>query len=412
MVFSTDNVIAYFQPILCAASNTIYSYEVLGRYIDQNGNVNSLGAFFSDNNTTHEDALRVDRIVRRKAMEKYVQEKRTEFLFVNIRLAWLKSFIGKPDALPTIQWARELDIDLGKIVIEITEEEFAVDDVQQAAAHLDILSYYKNAGCRIALDDYGKKASNIDRIAFLQPDIIKINMDYIHKSEPSYHYREYLVSLAAFAEAVGIEVLYEGIETQRQLEICMTSGGRLYQGYMFAYPQPSMDNAVVNYNVFSVVANDVCHKQYQKFIYSYSLKNYLDSKIGFFLLEHPSFYVQEDVNASLSKLCHELPDLLRIYLCNKHGEQITCNFEWNSENIEQNDGYLGNNWAWRGFFQEAIKVCIAGRKSGLSTIYRDFTTKERIFTYFYALTTDIYLFVDMNDVPLMSQAHSAVSTQQ
>jgi len=396
MKFSTDNVIAYFQPILCADSNKIYSYEVLGRYIDQNGIVNSLGAFFSDSNTTHEDALKIDRIVRRKAMEKYVQEKRTEFLFINIRLAWLKSFIGKPDALPTIQWARELGIDRGKIVIEITEEEFTIEDEQEAAAYLDILSYYKNTGCRIALDDYGKKSSNIDRVAFLQPDFIKINMDYIHKSTSSYHYREYLTSLAAFAEAVGIEVLYEGIETQQQLEICLGSGGRFYQGYMFAHPQPSMDNAEVNYNVFATVANDVYHKQYQRFIHSDSLKDDLDSKFVSFLLENPSFYTQENVNTSLSKLFQELPELLRIYLCNKYGEQITCNFEWNSGHVEQYDNYLGNHWTWRGFFQKAMEVVISGRKSGLSTVYRDFTTKERIFTYFYALTTDIYLFADMD----------------
>jgi len=38
--------------------------------------------------------------------------------------------------------------------------------------------------------------------------------------EKSYHYREYMRSIADFAESVGIEVLYEGIETREQLDIC------------------------------------------------------------------------------------------------------------------------------------------------------------------------------------------------
>ena len=398
MEYTTENVIANFQPILCAATNQIYSYEILGRFIDKDGTVKSLGAFFSDANTTDEEALRVDRIVRRKAMEKYVQEKRTEYIFLNIRLAWLENFIDKPEELPTIRWAKELGIDPGKIVIEITEEEFNESD-----AHINILSYYKNEGCRIALDDYGKSASNIERLAFLQPDIIKINIDYIHKSEESYHYREYLKSLAAFAEAVGIEVLYEGIETQRQLEICMSSRGRLYQGFIIARPQASMNNAVINHNVFSTATDGAYNKQYKKFMHTDLLKSYLDSKVNVFLLENPTFYSNsEELDRYLSELCNELPELIRIYLCNKQGGQITCNYEWNSGEIKRRD-YLGNNWAWRGFFHEAMEIFISGGKSGLSSAYRDFTSKKRIFTYFYALTDDIYLFADINRMPFLAR---------
>jgi len=393
--FTTDNVIPYFQPILCAASNQIYSYEILGRFLENDGNAKSLGAFFSDPRTTHDEALRVDRIVRRKALEKYAQEKRNEYLFINIRLAWLDNFVDNPKDMPTINWARELGIDLNKIVIEITEEEFNARD-----AHINILSYYKNAGCRIALDDYGKNASNIERLAFLQPDIIKINIDYIHKSEDSHHFRKYLKSLAAFAEAVGIEVLYEGIETPKQLEICLSSRGRLYQGYLIAYPQASMKDAEVNHNVFSAAANDAYKKQYKRTMRTDLLKSYLDSKVGYFLLENPSFYTKDDIDKYLSKLCEDIPAVIRIYLCNEQGEQITNNFEWNCGEIKYN-GYLGHNWAWRGYFHEAMAVFISGKKSGLSTAYRDFTTKKKIFTYFYELTPDIYLFADINRMPVI-----------
>ena len=129
-------------------------------------------------------------------MKKYAEEKRNEYLFINIRLAWLDNYINKPEELSALQWAHEFGISLDRIVIEITEEEFNIDE-----AHINVASYYKKAGCRIALDDYGKNDSNIDRIALLQPDIIKINMDYTHKSEKSHIYREYLKYLSRFAEA-------------------------------------------------------------------------------------------------------------------------------------------------------------------------------------------------------------------
>ena len=390
--FSSDNVIAYFQPILSADSNTVYSYEILGRYVDDDGTVKSLGPFFSDANTTHEEALKIDRLVRRYALKKYVEEKRTEYLFINIRLAWLDDYVDKPEELPTIQWVHEFGITTDRIVIEITEEEFNTSD-----AHINVLSYYKNAGFRIALDDYGKNASNIDRLALIQPDIMKINIDYIHKSEQSYHYREYLRALASFAEAVGIEVLYEGVETQQQLDICMSSRGRFYQGFLIAYPQASMSNAVINRNVFfdsTKTAYDVLHK---KIMHTDLLKNYLDSKVGYFLIENPLFYEKADINTYLAELCGELPEVIRIYLCNRRGEQITHNFEWDSGNVSLCD-YTGKNWAWRRFFSEALEAHIAGRKSCLSSAYRDFTTKTRVFTYFYALTDDIFLFADINRI--------------
>jgi EAL domain-containing protein (putative c-di-GMP-specific phosphodiesterase class I) len=390
-----ENIIAYFQPILSIDTNSVYSYEVLGRYINDDGAVKSLGPFFSDENTTYEEALRVDRIVRRYAMNKYAEEKRNEYLFINIRLAWLDNFINEPEKMPTIQWAQEFDIDPDRIVIEITEEEFNASD-----AHINVLTYYKKAGCRIALDDYGKNASNIDRIALIHPDIIKINIDYIHKSEGSYHYREYLKSLAIFAEAVGIEVLYEGIETQKQLDICMSSKGRYYQGYLIAYPQASMRDAVVNYHIFSASTENAYKILKKRIMHADLLKSYLDSKIGFYLIENPLFYEKEDVNSYLSELCGELPEVIRIYLCNKQGEQITPNFELNSGDVMLCD-FRGKNWAWRRFFHEALEAFMAGGKSCLSSAYRDFTTKKRVFTYFYALNADVFLFADINRMPFL-----------
>jgi len=395
MEFSDTNIIPYFQPILCAAANKIYSYEVLGRYIDNDGNIKSLGAFFSDPNTTHNEALRVDRIIRRKAMEQYAREKRTEYLFINIRLAWLDNYIDNHEELPTIQWAKELGIDPQNIVIEITEEEFVTED-----AHLNILSYYKNEGCRIALDDYGKNASNIDRLAVLQPDIIKINIDYIHKSETSHHYRKYLKSLAIFAESMGIEILYEGVETPRQLEICMSSRGRLYQGYLIALPQASMTNAVVAHSVFSAAVDEAYKSQYKKYTRLDLLKSYLDTKVEVFLLENPCFYEKENIDEYLTILYQDIPAIRRVYICDKSGKQISYNFECNNKEIKYS-GFLGSNWVWRGYFQEAMENFISGQKSGLSTSYRDFTSKKKIYTYFNAVTSDVYLFIDINKIPVV-----------
>jgi EAL domain-containing protein (putative c-di-GMP-specific phosphodiesterase class I) len=396
MNLSQDNVIAYFQPILSAETNDIYAYEVLGRYVDVDGEVKSLGPFFSSPDTSHEEALRVDRIVRRYAMKKYAEEKRNEYLFINIRLVWLLSFIENPEEMITLQLAKEFGIDNNRLVIEITEEDFnANQEYTRAVVH------YKKAGCRIALDDYGKKASNIERLAKLQPDIIKINIDYIHNSETSYHYREYLRAIAIFADSVGIEILYEGVETKRQLDICISSKGRFFQGFLLAVPQASMSGAVVNQSLLSRSIEAANMAIQRKTVNTDSLKETFDTQIERFLLENPFTLEEASSDPYLLKLFHELPEVKRVYLCNSKGIQISNNIERQSGDIVCSD-YKNKNWAWRGFFHEILKAFARGRKSCLSNVYRDFTTKEKICTYCYAIKSDIFFFMDIkNDIERM-----------
>jgi len=371
-----EKVIAYFQPIISADSKAVYSFEILGRYIDEDGSVKSLGTFFNDLNTTDEEALQVDRLVRRYALKKYAEEKRSEYLFINIRLAWLTQFTEKPDLMLTLQWAEEFGIPLEKLVIEITEEEFNASD-----AYINAILHYKAVGCHIALDDYGKRASDIERLAEIKPDIIKINMDYIHRSEKSYHYREYLWSVANFAESVGIEVLYEGVETQKQLDICVALKGRFYQGFLIARPSPSMNDAVVNDTVFSESIENLYLFLQNKITKRATLLRSLDIQIEWFLAKNP-FDCEKNYEAFLEKLCKELPKARFAYLCDSHGNQLNS----------------GKNLVWRGYFYGILKSVAVGEKSYISSSYNDFPTKDKVRTYSYAISKDVFLFVDIEDV--------------
>jgi len=397
----SDKIIAHFQPILSADTKKTYAYEVLGRYLSDNGTVQSLGPFFTDPDTSHEEALRVDRMVKRHAFKKYAKEKRDEYLFINVRLAWLLPYAENPEEMVTLQLLEEFAIEPKRIVIEITEEEF-----NSSEEYLRAIVHYKKIGCRIALDDYGKSASNIDRLAKLQPDIIKINIDYIQKSERSYHYREYLRSIATFADSVGIEVLYEGVETERQLDICVSSKGRFYQGFLIAVPQPSMRDMVINSSVFSALIDTEYKAIQNKAINAETIRNSLDGQVEDFLHDNPFDNDKISSDAYLIKFFNELPDVKRIYLCSRQGVQLSDNIERDSEEVVCRD-YRNKNWAWRGYFHESLTAFAMGRKSGLSNIYRDFTTKEQIFTYYYAINDEVFLFVDFTKDTERMKAYAA-----
>jgi EAL domain-containing protein (putative c-di-GMP-specific phosphodiesterase class I) len=384
-------IIPYFQPIIAVDTGEIYSYEVLGRYIDDDGSVKSLGPFFSDEKTSNADALKVDQIVRKLALEQYAKEKIKPYLFINLRLEWITNYADRLDELPTINWAKEFGVNPGNIVIEITEEEFYGDS--QVLSR--VIAHYKRFGCRIAVDDYGKQASNVDRLALLSPDILKISMEYIQKSEESYHYREYLNGLTSFAKNIGVEVLYEGIETEKQLDICIDSRGRYYQGFLLAKPQPSMLDAVVDYDIFLASAYRSIMALHDKTEKINAQRKHWDILVEKFFSKNKFSAFQSDLDEYFSKLFMEVAGRTkRIYVCDRQGEQISYNIEMEDGKIALKD-YRRRNWAWRGFFQEAMIMLDAGMKSHLTSAYRDVITKEEIYTYTYAINSELYLFIDI-----------------
>ena len=383
-----NQIVPYFQPIIAIDTNKIYAYEVLGRYIE-NDTVKSLGPFFST--ASNEEALKVDRIVRRQALERFAEEANGEYLFINMRLEWLAAFADRPADLPTIKWARELGIDPAKLVIEITEEEL----FDNSDYFLKVLSYYRDAGCRIAIDDYGRDASHIDRLVLISPDILKVDRSYVQHSEHSFHYSEYLKMLSSFAEQFGIVVLYEGIENQAQLDICIASKGRLYQGFLLAKPQPQMKNAVVNHKIFSDTAShQLCSQREISHKYK-NMRAIWDARFEEFFKRHGSEVSASDMDGFLENLCQWLPNFIKkTYVCSCDGIQLSHNIEIKPEGVVRVD-YRNRNWAWRGFFRNTVEAVSTGMKSWMSTPYLDVTSKEEICTYSHVIRDDLYVFIDV-----------------
>jgi hypothetical protein len=225
---------------------------------------------------------------------------------------------------------------------------------------------------------------------------MKIDMDYVHRAEDSFHHYEYLKSIAVFAESVGIEVLYEGVETRRQLEICMDSQGKYYQGYLLSRPGPSIAAIRADQALFSEILDSVITKFKKKVVNSNHLRDVFETKIGEYIAEHPPTQA-EDMDRYLATLLQALPKTVkRVFLCNWQGTQLSYNIERKDSGIQFLD-YRGKNWAWRGYYQKALAVYESGRKSCITDIYRDVTTKELIFTFSCLDFLDSLLFIDIQE---------------
>ncbi|MDQ2699866.1 MAG: EAL domain-containing protein [Actinomycetota bacterium] len=119
-----------------------------------------------------------------------------------------------------------------RITVEIRERELAARpaDLVAAADQLRALP-----GWGIALDDVGVDPRSVGLIPLVEPDVIKLDMSFLHEPMSRTKAR---AAHAVFAEAerTGAKVLAEGIEDEQQLQYAIALGAQLGQGWFFGRP--------------------------------------------------------------------------------------------------------------------------------------------------------------------------------
>lgn len=121
-----------------------------------------------------------------------------------------------------------------QVWIEVTETE----RLTRIAVARENLEELNEAGIRIALDDYGVGYSNIQRLAELPIQRLKIDKSIVGNIEENPKYAGVFRSSVQLARALGAEVVAEGVETEGQLTKVERLGCQLIQGYLFHKPMP------------------------------------------------------------------------------------------------------------------------------------------------------------------------------
>jgi EAL domain-containing protein (putative c-di-GMP-specific phosphodiesterase class I) len=95
----------------------------------------------------------------------------------------------------------------------------------------------RKQGVLIALDDIGAGFSNLERVAELKPDLIKIDRSLVMGLHQSYHKQEVFSSLVKLAHSLGALLLAEGAESEEETMQALELGADMIQGYYFSRPQ-------------------------------------------------------------------------------------------------------------------------------------------------------------------------------
>jgi EAL domain-containing protein (putative c-di-GMP-specific phosphodiesterase class I) len=89
-------------------------------------------------------------------------------------------------------------------------------------------------GIRLAIDDFGTGYSSLGYFRNLPLDTLKIDRDFVGGLGSSREDTAIVTAAIAFAKALDVEVIAEGIETELQAQRLRDLGCRLGQGFLFS----------------------------------------------------------------------------------------------------------------------------------------------------------------------------------
>ena len=130
----------------------------------------------------------------------------------------------------------ECGIDPGSVCLEITES-LVVDDIETVKANMDAL---KRIGTDVAIDDFGTGYSALSRLKSLPVDVLKIDQSFIRHLGQDPGDFDIVRATVALAEAFGLEVVAEGVETELAARTLLSIGCFRAQGYLLSRPIDDM----------------------------------------------------------------------------------------------------------------------------------------------------------------------------
>lgn len=131
-------------------------------------------------------------------------------------------------------------VDPELIEVEITESMVMSDFVETRRR----LRRLQEAGVKVSIDDFGTGFSNLSQLAQLPCDILKIDRSLIAEIGRNSKSEAIIHAIVSMADALGHEIVAEGIETREQLDFLRHVGCLTLQGHLFgeAMSAPDLEN--------------------------------------------------------------------------------------------------------------------------------------------------------------------------
>lgn len=221
-----DLAMAY-QPIVDVETGRVSAFEALVRGNNGQSAAEVLSRVTPENRYAFDQQCRVAAI--KGAVEAGILDTDAK-----LSINFLPNAVYSPAACIqlTLKTARDVGFPADRLNFEFTENEEMVD-----SDHVqNIVATYRKMGFTTAIDDFGAGHSGLGLLARFQPDSIKLDMGLIRGIDQSTPRRLVVSGVIGIANALGMTVVAEGIETEGDYRALRKLGVRYMQGFLLAKP--------------------------------------------------------------------------------------------------------------------------------------------------------------------------------
>lgn len=227
-LFQRRQLSAVFQPILDFRRHRYLGYEGLIRGPAETP-LHSPAALFDLARHTGL-TTEFERVCRETVLREFARLRLSGPLFVNVSISCLADPAFMDGA--TAALLKEIGLDAGRIVIELTENQHVSD----FSALRDVLVAYRKLGYRIAIDDLGEGFSNLRIWSEVRPEFVKIDRHFISGIADDGLKFQLVRAMHEIADSCHADVIAEGIETEAEFATLRDLGIAYGQGFLIARP--------------------------------------------------------------------------------------------------------------------------------------------------------------------------------
>ena len=148
-----------------------------------------------------------------------------------------RAHLGRPLRLSVnVSATRFKSGDLIFDVAQITESAL-IDNVGDAIEQIHQL---RSLGARIAIDDFGAGHASLGYLTHFEVDTIKLDRSFLLRATTDTRAREVLAGVARLLNALDVEIVAEGVETEDQVVLLRELGVPIGQGFYLGWPMPAL----------------------------------------------------------------------------------------------------------------------------------------------------------------------------
>jgi EAL domain-containing protein (putative c-di-GMP-specific phosphodiesterase class I) len=230
---------AYFQPKINLASGKIEACEALARWIRPDRTIISPGRFIPVAEESGLISPLSDAILREACWKaaSWARAGLSTKVAVNVSALQFKTERFAENVLRVVQHA---GLTPNNLELEITES-MVMEDPDRA---LRVIQPLREAGVRLAIDDFGCGHSSLAALSKLPFDVIKIDQQFVRQLERGDGQAAAIIEMIlALARTLDMEVVAEGVERKQEVEFMAARGCEWVQGFLYGAAVPAAEFA-------------------------------------------------------------------------------------------------------------------------------------------------------------------------